>query len=373
MNSDAWQVRSVVYYFCRRVRDLSSIPLIIDSLPAEKGRLRAEAMTTLRSLTLLTYRQPSQWKRWWDSIGAEFKLPPAPAENHAIRGARASMTYYSIPLTSKAVYFLIDTSSSMSAKVGTAKITRLQAAKDALKYVIGNCAPDFHFNLIPFSGTGRAWKTGLTPASGEHKQAALNFVKAFRASGGTNIYDALKQAFADQSVDVVFANLLLPWVNEPAEVTLEVSRVLRKDGLFVFASLGPDSLLEIRNAWAGVDDCSHVNRFLDMHDVGDLMVRAGLSDPVLDVDRLTVSYKDADDLFRDLTAAGARNSLQNRNRSLVGRQRFGAMRQRLENTGSDGTIELDLELVYGHCWGGRPPLPEGDVRIDASAIAVRKR
>lgn len=185
--------------------------------------------------------------------------------------------------------------------------------------------------------------------------------------------DASALPFADQSVDVVFANLLLPWVNEPAEVALEVSRVLRKDGLFVFASLGPDSLLEIRNAWAGVDDRSHVNRFLDMHDIGDLMVRAGLRDPVLDVDRLTVSYNDADDLFRDLTAAGARNSLQDRNRSLVGRKHFGTMRQRLENARPDGRIELDLELVYGHCWGGRPPLPEGDVRIDASAIAVRKR
>ena len=185
--------------------------------------------------------------------------------------------------------------------------------------------------------------------------------------------DASTLPFADQSVDVVFANLLLPWVNDPAEVALEVSRVLRKDGLFFFASLGPDSLLEIRDAWAGVDDRSHVNRFLDMHDIGDLMVRAGLRDPVLDVDRLTVSYNDADDLFRDLTAAGARNSLQDRNRSLVGRKHFGAMRRRLENAGPDGRIELDLELVYGHCWGGRPPLPEGDVRIDASAIAVRKR
>jgi len=204
MNSDAWQVRSVVYYFCRRVRDLSSISLIIARLPSEKGRLQAEAMTTLRSLTLMTYREPGHWKQWWDSVGANFKLPPAPAENDTARGAGASMTYYSIPLTSKAVCFLIDTSGSMSAKVGTAKITRLQAAKDALKYVIENCAPDFYFNLIPFSGTGRAWKVGLTPASGENKLAAQKFVKRFRPSGGTNVHDALKQAFADKKVDTIY-------------------------------------------------------------------------------------------------------------------------------------------------------------------------
>lgn len=204
MNSDAWQVRSVVYYFCRRVRDLSSIPLIITRLPSEKGRLQVEAMTTLRSLTLMTYREPDHWKQWWDSVGADFKLPPAPAENDTARGAGASMTYYSIPLTSKAVCFLIDTSGSMSAKVGTAKITRLQAAKDALKYVIENCAPDFYFNLIPFSGTGRAWKVGLTPASGENKLAAQKFVKRFRPGGGTNVHDALKQAFADKKVDTIY-------------------------------------------------------------------------------------------------------------------------------------------------------------------------
>ncbi len=185
--------------------------------------------------------------------------------------------------------------------------------------------------------------------------------------------DASALPFADQSVDVVFANLLLPWVNEPGHLAGEVSRVLRKDGLFVFASLGPDSLLEIRNAWSGVDDRSHVNCFLDMHDVGDLMLRAGLRDPVLDVDRLTVCYDNADALFRDLTAAGARNSLQNRNSSLVGKQRFAAMRDRLESTATGGSIRLDLELVYGHCWGGAPPPSEGDVRIDADAIPVRRR
>jgi malonyl-CoA O-methyltransferase len=185
--------------------------------------------------------------------------------------------------------------------------------------------------------------------------------------------DASALPFADQSIDVVFANLLLPWINEPEQVTREVSRVLREDGLFVFATLGPDSLLEIRNAWTAVDDRSHVNRFLDMHDVGDLMVRAGLRDPVLDVDRLSVSYDDADALFRDLTAVGARNSLQYRNSALVGKRRFEAMRDRLENATADGGISLNLELVYGHCWGGRPPPAKSDVRIDAAAIRVRPR
>ncbi|MDH3546196.1 MAG: methyltransferase domain-containing protein, partial [Gammaproteobacteria bacterium] len=122
--------------------------------------------------------------------------------------------------------------------------------------------------------------------------------------------------FADQSIDVIFANLLLPWIDDPARVFKEIARVLRKDGLLLFSTLGPDSLQELRQAWQSVDIAAHVNRFLDMHDIGDAVVGAGLRDPVLDVDRLEVTYSDTDTLFRDLTATGGRNSLQRRNRSL---------------------------------------------------------
>ena len=177
--------------------------------------------------------------------------------------------------------------------------------------------------------------------------------------------------FDDQSVDVVFANLLLPWVSDVAVVAAEIARVLRKDGLFAFTTLGPDSLLELRDAWSDDAGHAHVNRFLDMHDVGDALVRSGLRDPVLDVDRLGVSYKSAQDLFRDLTATGARNSLRLRNSTLVGKQRFAAMRERLE-AGAGGRVRLDLELVYGHCWGCGPRTSGGEVRIAAGAIPLRR-
>ena len=178
--------------------------------------------------------------------------------------------------------------------------------------------------------------------------------------------------FNDQSADIVFANMLLPWISDLPAIAAEVARVLRKDGLFVFATLGPDSFAELRDAWSNDASHAHVNRFLDMHDVGDALVRSGLRDPVLDVDRLNVSYNSARDLFRDLTAVGARNSLQLRNRSLVGKQRFAAMRERLEGADSDGTLKLNLELVYGHCWGCGPRASGGEVHISASAIPLRK-
>lgn len=176
---------------------------------------------------------------------------------------------------------------------------------------------------------------------------------------------------ADQSVDLVFCNQLLPWMDDAAVVFNEVSRILRKDGLFIFATLGPDSFSELRRAWQASDHGAHVNQFPDMHDLGDAAVRAGFSDPVLDVDRLTVTYEDTVALFRDLTGSAARNCLADRALSLTGKDRFAAMARELQPPGSKATIELELELVYGHCWGCGPRAHGGEVRIDPGRIGRR--
>lgn len=178
--------------------------------------------------------------------------------------------------------------------------------------------------------------------------------------------------FSAQSIDVVFANLLLPWVDDPNQVFSEIARILRKGGVFAFATLGPDSLLEIRRAWSQVDNNAHVNHFLDMHDLGDGLVNAGFADPVLDVDRLSISYDNTEKLFADLTAVGGRNALRQRNHALVGKQHFRQMTEELQRSGTDGKITLDLELVFGHCWGAGPRMDATNYRIDANTIPRRK-
>jgi malonyl-CoA O-methyltransferase len=178
--------------------------------------------------------------------------------------------------------------------------------------------------------------------------------------------------FPNESIDVIFSNLLLPWADDPALIFSEIARVLRKGGVFAFATLGPDSLREVGRAWASVDDNAHVNRFLDMHDLGDGLVNAGLRDPVLDVDRLSVSYKNSARLFADLTAVGARNTLNRRAHSLTGKQRYGAMVAALEDTAIEGNLTLDLELVFGHCWGAGPKMDPTNFRVDAAEIPVRR-
>lgn len=180
--------------------------------------------------------------------------------------------------------------------------------------------------------------------------------------------DAYQIPLQDQSIDFVFANMLLPWIGDLPACLSEISRVLRKDGLLAFATFGPDSLVEIREAWRSIDEDWHVNAYPDMHDIGDALVRAGLRDPVLDVDHLTVTYRNTDALYRDLTGVGGRNCLRGRRRTLTGKDRFRAMDKLLAARVSDDLLSLRLELVYGHAFGGGPRQPEGEFRIDPAQI-----
>ncbi len=175
-----------------------------------------------------------------------------------------------------------------------------------------------------------------------------------------------------EGTDLVFSNMLLPWLNDPDTVFAGIAHILKPGGLFLFSALGRDSLKELREAWTDVDGHQHVNPFPDMHDIGDALVRAGLRDPVLDVDYLTVTYRDPQALYRDLTAAGARNSLVGRNPSLTGRHQFHKMERALRTRFQGDLLPLTIEIVYGHAWGDGAPQTAGEFRIPASGISVRR-
>ncbi len=188
--------------------------------------------------------------------------------------------------------------------------------------------------------------------------------------------DAARLPLQSASVDIVFSSLMLQWCDPLDDALAEVRRVLKPQGLFLFSTFGPDTLKELRAAWAEADTYNHVNRFLDMHDVGDALVRAGLVEPVLDVDRLQVAYADALTLMRDLKSIGARNTTAGRPRSLAGRARLQRVLDAYESFRKDGRLPATYEIVYGAAWGtgGRPASPAraGEVKILPSQIGRRK-
>ena len=193
--------------------------------------------------------------------------------------------------------------------------------------------------------------------------------------------DAGRMPLRSGSVDVVFSNLMLQWCDPPDAALAEVRRVLRPQGFLAFSTFGPDTLRELREAW-DEDGRTHVNRFLDMHDVGDALMRAGFAEPVLDVERVTVTYGDALSLMRDLQAIGARNITAGRTRSLTGKGRLRRVAERYEAHRREGKLPATYEVIYGAAWNGRlgsqwggsqQPSPGGEVRIAAEQIGRRGR
>lgn len=170
--------------------------------------------------------------------------------------------------------------------------------------------------------------------------------------------DAERLPLRDAVADLVFSNMSLQWCPDLGRAFAECRRVLRPGGLLIFSTLGPDTLHELRQAWATIDLEPHVNTFPDMHDVGDALVRAGLSSPVMDRDVLTLTYDDVATLMRDLKGIGAHNSHAARSRALRGRSQLERLRQAYEAFRRDGTLPATYEVVYGHAWapaaGTRP-------------------
>lgn len=162
--------------------------------------------------------------------------------------------------------------------------------------------------------------------------------------------DIERLPFRDRSVDLLLSNLTLQWCNGLDAAFAEFRRVLKPGAALLFTSLGPDTLRELRESWADADGYSHVNRFLDMHDVGDALLRAGLSEPVLDVERLTLTYADVNGLVRDLKTLGAHNVTAARARGLTGRGRWARMRASYERFRAAGLLPATYEVVYGHAW-----------------------
>lgn len=189
---------------------------------------------------------------------------------------------------------------------------------------------------------------------------------------------------AHASHGLVFSNLALHWLDDPAAALREAHRVLELGGLLMFSMLGPDTLCELREAWAeaeagrrdsgaanqgapAMDTAAtaeipagtrgaapstrwHVKRFIDLHDIGDLLVKTGFATPVMDMEKIVLTYRNVEQLVADLRATGSVNAMQGRSRGLTGKR----VRQRVaaayEMRRTNGRLPATFEIVYGHAW-----------------------
>jgi malonyl-CoA O-methyltransferase len=153
--------------------------------------------------------------------------------------------------------------------------------------------------------------------------------------------DMQRLPFADASFELAWSNMALHWVEDPLAALRELARVLAPEALLMFSTLGPDTLKELR-AGAGA---ARVHEFIDMHDLGDMLLAAGFAAPVMDMEMLRVAYASGRQLLADLRASGQTNARLDRPRGLAGR----AFRERLERA-LGAPMQSTYEVIYGHAW-----------------------
>lgn len=172
---------------------------------------------------------------------------------------------------------------------------------------------------------------------------------------------------APSSLEMVWSNLAMQWCNDLPTTFVEMHRVLKTEGLLMFSTFGPDTLKELRLAFNGVDRHNHLNRFADMHDIGDMLVQAGFADPVIDMEYITLTYDEVRGVLQDLKSIGAHNATVGRSRGLMGKNTWARLIENYERLRKNGKLPATFEVVYGHAWKPQPrTTPDGAAIIRTS-------
>jgi malonyl-CoA O-methyltransferase len=182
--------------------------------------------------------------------------------------------------------------------------------------------------------------------------------------------DAQALPLADASVDLVHSSLCLQWCDDPGLALAEFARVLRPGGVLLFSTFGPDTLKELRAAFAAVDATPHVSRFIDMHDIGDGLLATGFRDPVLERDDFTLTYADARTLMRELHAIGAGNADAQRTRALTGKAHLARVVAAYETFRDNGVLPATYEVVYAQALAPDPGQPRRHGGADIATFSV---
>lgn len=181
--------------------------------------------------------------------------------------------------------------------------------------------------------------------------------------------------FASSSFDLIFSNFTLQWSFALNQVFAEFKRILKPNGLLFFSTVGPKTLYELRQSWATADSFTHVNSFLDLHDIGDLLLNTHFSSPVMDMEMLTIHYQHVKQLLADLKATGARNMNLTRAKGLTSKSQLEQMTAAYQTFKQpDGLLPATFEVIYGHAWQPHTALyrqgQDGMIRIPGDKIPI---
>ncbi len=212
---------------------------------------------------------------------------------------------------------------------------------------------------LPQPGWARRVLSGMLPRSGPQHHVLCA--------------DMDRLPLAASSVNLIWSSLALQWAHDLDATLRGFQQVLAPGGLLIFATFGPDTLKELRTAFAAIDDAPHVNHFIDLHDIGDMLVNAGFSSPVMEMDMLTLTYTDLKTLMRDLKGIGAHNAATARRRGLLGKSAWSRLQQAYEIQRLDGRLPATFEVIYGHAWVGDKLQREDGRQVIQFNIGERRR
>lgn len=272
-----------------------------------------------------------------------------------------------------------DANAVLQHEVADRMLARLDYVRLAPELIIdvgagtGRCAR----GLVQRYRKARVVALDLAQAMLVRSRRELNWLSRWRPRQLFVCGDAEHLPLRDRCAQLLFSNLTLQWCPDLDQTFHEFHRVLQPGGLLMFSSFGPDTLKELRQSWRAVDDDVHVNAFMDMHDLGDALLRAGFTDPVMDVEHITLTYKDALQLMREIKAIGAHNVTAGRLHGLTGRQKLQKLMTAYEQFRRDGVLPCTYEVVYGHAWVPEKSKitshPGGEAHVPVTSIQRSRR
>ena len=159
--------------------------------------------------------------------------------------------------------------------------------------------------------------------------------------------------FKNLSFDLIISSFTFHWCSNLEKIFYDIKNILTEHGIFIFSTVGPDTLIELKSIFRKIDDNQHVNNFLDMHTFGDLLLSLDFSDPVMDVDRITVKYKSFDELLKSLRCTGSNVVMADRKRFL-GHRAISKIKSEYQGNTEKGSILTTYEIIYAISWKNLP-------------------